>query len=220
MGQGAYGHGKAVAGIVLEAAPQVTILPLRVLDSDSGGDVAGVIMAIDYAVQKGAWLINLSLGSSEKSSLMQNAIGRAAGVPVVASAGNENVVALTSPAQDMGDKGAAGEYSVSVGSVDNRDLKFSFSNYGAGLELVAPGENTFTPGPGNLLFAWSGTSMSAPIARGALALGLSTETEKPSAQLIGKAASVYKDGKNTAYKDKLGKKGRLDVPAFLELGNR
>jgi thermitase len=226
LGQGAYGHGTAVAGIVLEVAPQATILPLRVLDSEGSGDVASVVLAIDYAVQKGARIINLSLGSPERFQLVQDAVNRAtaAGVLVVASVGNENTQALNYPAQDMNQKGAAGDNSLSVGSVDSRDQKASFSNYASALEVVAPGEAIFAPGPGDLLVAWSGTSMSAPIATGALALGLSakpgTDVKKLSAKLINKAASVYENGMNAAYKDMLGKKGRLDVPAFLkDIGN-
>ena len=221
LGQGAYGHGTAVAGIVLEVAPQATILPLRVLDSDGGGDIASVIMAIDYAVQKGARIINLSLGSPERSALVQSAIARAtaAGVLVVASAGNENASALTYPAQDMNLSGVAGDYSVSVGSVDSSDLKSSFSNYNAGLELVTPGENIFTPGPGNLLVGWSGTSMSAPMASGALALGLGVNPGADVNKLINRADSVYENGKNAAYTNMLGKKGRLNVPAFLSSDN-
>ncbi len=157
LGEGSYGHGTAVAGIVLEVAPGATILPLRVLDSDGSGDVAGVAMAIHHAVSKGAKIINLSLGSAERSQIVQDAVAwaNAADVLVVASVGNDNKEGLTYPAQDMQGKGD--ERSVGVGSVDKGDLKSSFSNYGKAVGVVAPGENIYAPGPGATLVSWSGT---------------------------------------------------------------
>ena len=58
-----YGHGTAAAGIILQLAPRATILPIRVLNESGLADVALVASAIDWAVQKGAKIINLSLGT-------------------------------------------------------------------------------------------------------------------------------------------------------------
>ena len=54
-----------------------TILPLRVLGPDGSGDVLTVAQAIDWASAKGAQIINLSLGSAERSAIVQDAIKRA-----------------------------------------------------------------------------------------------------------------------------------------------
>ena len=97
-------------------------------------------------------------------------------------------------------------------------MKSSFSNYGDKLELMAPGENVYAPAPGNLMAAWSGTSMAAPMAAGALALALGQTLSVPVGSLIGKledtSFNVYSVPLNKPYAKKLGD-GRLDLAAFL-----
>ncbi|MFC6659532.1 S8 family peptidase [Deinococcus multiflagellatus] len=220
-GQGAYGHGTNVAGIVLQVAPRAKILPLRVLGPDGSGDVVMVAQAIDYAVAQGARVINLSLGSDQNSPTVQDAVRRAteAGVLVVSSAGNNDMDRLTSPASLAETKGTLGNHLLSVGSVDLRDLKSSFSNYSTNLELVAPGEAVSAPAPDGRVAAWSGTSMAAPMVTGGLALALGEPLKVSLSDLSRKMAdsafNVYANGANSAYKDRLGTKGRLDLPAFL-----
>lgn len=220
LGVGGYGHGTAVASIVLQIAPKATILPLRVLGPDGSGDTLMVAQAIKYAVAKGAKIINLSLGSAEKSDTIQREITNAtgAGVLVVASAGNDNLKSITFPASLAADKGRVGDGSISVGSVDATDHKSSFSNYSDKLELVAPGENVFTAGPGNLLVAWSGTSMAAPIVAGGLALALgqlpNVASKDLTGYMLGNATNI--DALNKGYQGLLGE-GRLDLKAFLTL---
>lgn len=150
LGVGGYGHGTAVASIVLQVAPKATILPLRVLGPNGEGDTLQVANAIRYAVTKGARVINLSLGSTTRSDTVQTAVKTAtdAGVLVVSSAGNDNTPVITYPAMTANDKGILGERSLSVGSVNSLDLKSSFSNYAPDLELSAPGENIYAAGPG------------------------------------------------------------------------
>lgn len=218
-GEGAYGHGTNVAGIVLQIAPHAKLMPLRVLGSDGSGDVSGVTQAIRWAVDKGAQVINLSLGSSESSPAVQAAIDWAAAhdVLVVASAGNEDGV-LNYPAANA-TQGSAAENLLSVGSVDEHDLKSSFSNYGPALEVVAPGEHVYAPAPESRLVAWSGTSMAAPIAAGGLALALGQTLDVPVRSLIetmkNTTSDVYAGGANASYTGLLGR-GRLDLAAFLE----
>lgn len=218
LGVGGYGHGTGVAGIVLQVAPQATILPLRVLGPDGSGDVLHVAQAIDWAVQCKAQIINLSLGTDTRSDVVQAAINRATakGVMVISAAGNDNRSSLSYPANDAA-SGSADDYSLSVGSVNASDLKSSFSNYGKALEIVAPGEDVYTPGPDNLLVAWSGTSMAAPIVTGSLALALGQKWNISVKDLIegltDNAADIYRNGMNKAYKDKLGE-GRLDLTVF------
>ncbi|WP_216319104.1 S8 family serine peptidase [Deinococcus aestuarii] len=221
LGVGGHGHGTAVAGIVLQVAPLATILPIRVLDSDGAGDTDHVASAIYYAVEKGARVINLSLGSVTKSDVIEQAVKYATekkNVLVVSSAGNDNAKTITFPAQHASD-GADGERSLSVGSVNALDLKSSFSNYQKDrLELMAPGENIFTAGPDGLLVSWSGTSMAAPIVAGGLALALGQTLAVPLKDVTKKMAEtgqdLYNNGRNSAYKDLLGK-GRLDLEKFL-----
>uniref|UniRef100_UPI00258BC231 S8 family serine peptidase n=1 Tax=uncultured Deinococcus sp. TaxID=158789 RepID=UPI00258BC231 len=218
-GEGAYGHGTNVAGIILQIAPKAKIMPLRVLGADGSGDVASVAQAIRWAVEKGAKVINLSLGSTENSPAVQIAIdwATAQDVLVVTSAGNENKDHITYPAANA-TQGIAAPNLLSVGSVDPQDLKSSFSNYSAALEIVGPGEHVYAPAPDGRMASWSGTSMAAPMTAGGLALALGEPLKVPVRSLTGAMAQtaddIYGGEANAAYTGLLGK-GRLDLAAFL-----
>jgi thermitase len=231
----AFGHGTSVAGIILQIAPKAKILPLRVLGPDGSGDVLNVAAAINRAMQAGAKIINLSLGSDTNSQAVNDAISAAAlrGIFVISSSGNTNNQNVTFPAnQANADTTLIGQYSLSVSSVDANDDKSSFSTWGtsvAPLEISAPGEQVFGPVPGNKMGAWSGTSMSAPMVSATLALALGQNSSLNLADLTtklkGTAENIYKSGKNAAYKIdssdtgsssvRLLGEGRLDINNFL-----
>ncbi len=219
LGVGGFGHGTAVASLVAQVAPHIILLPIRVLGPDGSGDTVNVAAALDYAVSKGAKVINLSLGSTERSDIVQSAIRRASdkGVFVVASAGNQNLPQLTYPAADMNIKGTD-TFTVSVGSVSSSDRKSSFSNYSKALEICAPGEDMYSAAPGGMKVAWSGTSMAAPLVSGGLALALGEQLavvpRDLASKLLSTGADVY-DDVNEAYKNMLGQKGRIDLEQFL-----
>ncbi|WP_424952752.1 S8 family serine peptidase [Deinococcus sp.] len=216
LGSGAYGHGTNVAGIILQVAPRAKIMPLRVLGPDGSGDSLNVASAINWAVAKGANVINLSLGSAQESKLVLDAVkaATARNVLVVSSAGNSNSDKMTYPAANA-DKNAG---LLSVGSVNAVDIKSSFSNYGKALELMSPGENVYAPAPGGMLAAWSGTSQAAPMASGGLALALGQGTTGAASGLVdrltGSAVAIDSLPLNKPFADKLGE-GRLDLAAFL-----
>ena len=225
LGTGAYGHGTSVAAIVLQIAPKAKILPLRVLATNGSGDVLHVASAITYAVNKGAKVINLSLGSDVRSAAVANAIAAATakGVYVISSSGNSANQSITFPANEASlDTTTAGKFSVSVGSVNAKDEKSAFSTYGTALELVGPGEVVYGPVPGDRLGAWSGTSMAAPMVSGAIALALGQTIYVPRADLTdmleSRATNIYQQGLNSAYEPNnvhlLGE-GRLDVEHFI-----
>ncbi len=212
-----YGHGTSVAGIVAQVAQNVKIMPLRVLAPNGAGDTANVIAAIDWAVAKGANVINLSIGSDTLKSLSE-AIKSAtkAGVFVVASAGNSGSSTATFPANTFNAGGWA-EYAVGVGSTDKNDRRSRFSNYGKTLEMLAPGEQIFGPAPDNRVAGWSGTSMAAPLVSGGLALALA-ERSYSKLQEVGKAivssADDVTQSNSGSGKSDLGS-GRLNLENFL-----
>lgn len=223
QGYGAYGHGTAVAGIALQIAPKAKILPLRVLNADGGGDAAHIAQAINRARVLGADIINLSLGSTTRSYAVQQAIHYAtqSGVFVVASSGNTGDDKVTYPARDMFYATSAGLRSISVGSVNTRGEKSSFSTYGNQsykVELMAPGERIYSPFPNNKMFPWSGTSMAAPMATGGLALALgerkTTSYKNYTYHMIQKAQNIKDLKANEKFANFIG--NQIDLEEFLD----
>ncbi len=170
----AYGHGTAVAGIIAQVAPKASLLPIRVLGADGSGLLSQIVGGIYWAADH-AQVINLSLGSSQWSQTLFDALRYATqkGVYVVASAGNEGKSeGVTLPAS-LSWRGEFSGHVLGVGSVDNNYLLSSFSNFGSGLFLSAPGEKIVSAFPDNRVAQMTGTSFSTPLVSGALALLLS-----------------------------------------------
>ena len=165
------GHGTHVSGIVLRVAPAAKIMPLRVLDTEGYGDVFTISKAIRYAWVNGAKVINLSLGSSEKSELLQEMIGTAInnGVVVAAAAGNSNSTIPHYPAAGDGTNASA-DGLVAVTSVGVNLQKSDFANYGLWVDVAAPGEGIRSAFPIDQYANWDGTSMSTPFVSGQAAL--------------------------------------------------
>lgn len=180
----AYGHGTIVASLVLQIAPNATILPLRVLGGDGWGLARDVAAAIEHAAARGAQVIQLSLGTEDPSPEITAALERATaqGIYVVASAGNSNREPTYPARQAMLDT-PLGRMMVGVGSVDLNDQKSWFSNflpdelYDDPYDLVAFGEELYGASPNAEIAYWSGTSMAAPLAAGALALAIAEGAE-------------------------------------------
>ena len=124
------GHGTHVSGIVVRVAPAARIMPLRVLDTEGYGDVFTISKAIRYAWLNGAKVINLSLGSSEDSELLQEMIGNAIdkGIVVAAAAGNSGTTIPHNPAAGDDITPASADGLVAVTSVGENRQKSYFAN--------------------------------------------------------------------------------------------
>jgi len=205
------GHGTIVAGILAAATgngegiagmhPRVRILPLRALHFAGRGRSSAVAEAVYYAVSRGARVVNLSLGGESISIAERRAIEYAErkGVLVVVAAGNEG--------RDVAGLGPASLPNVlTVGASTPADEPASFSNFGARLDLLAPGVDVlslrarrtdvplvaglagYAPGssfvgPGARYARVSGTSFAAPFVSGAAALLLSARPELTAAEV-------------------------------------
>jgi subtilisin family serine protease len=159
------GHGTHVAGIVLQVAPDAGILPVRVLDSDGVGDTFSVTAGIYYAVEQGADVVNLSLGTTYESAAIQAAVDNAAsqGVIVVAATGNgDRLQPVEYP--------ASASSVISVASTTADGDKAEYSNYNAMVDISAPGDDVGSTYPGGRYTSASGTSMSTPVVAGGIAL--------------------------------------------------
>ena len=180
------GHGTHVSGIVVAtanngrggegAAPGARVLPVRVLGNDGSGSANVVAKGIDYAVDQGADVINLSLGDLPvaSSALGENArfvaaISRAnrAGVVVAAAAGNDSLPLCEQPS-------VRGQI-LCVGAVDRRGLRSFFSSSG---NVMAPGGSALGGSGEDILSTYNnggyedlaGTSQATPFVSAVAAL--------------------------------------------------
>jgi membrane-anchored mycosin MYCP len=177
-------HGTFVAGIIAGlrlpnsgfygVAPGAKILPIRVLRDDQksfDASLPGTIAeAIDYAVDQGAKVINLSL-VTQPTPALANAVNRAlaSNVVLVAAAGNDGA------AQGGGKVAypAAIEGVIAVAGIDESDRHVATSTPGAHVDVAAPGTNIEGPAPQGNGFgvrAGGGTSFAAAYVSGMAAL--------------------------------------------------
>jgi subtilisin family serine protease len=204
----AVGHGNFVAGMVLLAAPDAMILPVRVMDDEGYGSNGAIASGLRHAIERGARVVNISARAATllDCSAVRAALDEAAarGIVVVASAGNEGQRGLGLIAGD--------ERTVGVGAVDGASTLAEFSNTagrGEELAVVAPGVDLEGPMTRGAMGVWSGTSFSAGLASGAAALCLELDPRSPPGCVRERiAASV-----NPAY----DRRGRLMAAGVVDL---
>lgn len=189
------GHGThvaaTIAGTTYGVAKKAKVVSVRVLDNAGSGTTAQVIAGIDWVTRHAhkPAVANLSLGGYANAQLdaaVRNSI--ASGVTYSVAAGNDGLPAgLYSPARV--------KEALTVGASDQADARASFSNFGAVLDLFAPGvaitSASYTSDTGKATF--SGTSMASPHVAGAAALYLADHPKATPAQvgkaLVGRAVS-------------------------------
>jgi len=175
------GHGTSVAGIaaatanngigIAGVASGCRIMNLRAGTSQGLLEEDDVASAIIYAVDNGAKIINMSFGDVATSQMLRDVIQFAfeSGVALIASAGNSSSPEIHYPS------GLSQVISVAATNMD--DELASFSNYGATIDLVAPGVNLLTTARNNQYRNISGTSAAAPVVSGVAGLILSVNPE-------------------------------------------
>ncbi|MFC0187297.1 S8 family serine peptidase [Fictibacillus aquaticus] len=174
-------HGTHVAGIIAGEKDNgiggyginqnVELISLDVFDRGFDASDYVIAEAILEAVNQGAKVINMSLGGSMSSPIMEEAVKMAVekGVTIVAAAGNESSDSPSYP--------AAYEGVISVGSTNAKNELSSYSNFGPSVDVVAPGEDIYAPlydyELKSMFYNLSGTSMASPMVAGLASLLLS-----------------------------------------------
>jgi subtilisin family serine protease len=174
------GHGTHVAGVagattdnavgIAGMGWNVSLMSVRVLDGDGDGTVWRLAQGIRYAVDRGARVINLSLGGYGADPTTRSAVAYAQdkGCLVVASAGNDGDEAGFDDKPPFYPAAYGGV--LGVAATDSGDRRASFSNYGAYVDVAAPGVQIYSAVPSGGYGYLSGTSMSAPLVSGLAAL--------------------------------------------------
>ena len=211
------GHGTAVAGLIAGraetrhpgVAPGASILPVRVLDDENRyHDSAMVGAAVEWAVDNGADVINLSLGGHYDSAPFAEAIAYAErhDVLIVACTGNQH--------QDEADEDvwfpARVPDVLAVTGSDQRGERWKTAVTGAETDLAAPGANLTAPKPGVGHKTVTGTSFASAVVSGAAALVRSAHPEWSADQVRRALTDTANDGPPG-----LGS-GILDVAAAIE----
>jgi hypothetical protein len=189
----AVNHGTVVAGViaatantqgVIGVAPQAKIMPLKILDETGKGNTLVLAQAIDYAVENGADIINLSLVGDSFTDDLNTSIAKAynSGVMVIAASGNEDEEGIsldTDPRYPVCDIDGINRV-FGVAAVD-KDLKLTeFSNFGKDcIDISAPGtgfystnfqKSSTTDFQTYYSNGWNGTSVATPVISGTAAL--------------------------------------------------
>jgi thermitase len=191
-GEDNYGHGTHVAGIIAATrdntigvagvCPDCSILDGKVLNDSGSGSTSGIAKGINWAVNNGAKVINMSLGQLSSSRTLESAVNNAwnKGAVIVAAAGNTGDQTPVYP----------GAYPnvIAVAATDNNDAKASFSTYGSWVDVAAPGVSIYSTFPNHPFVIGtqngrsqgydiaSGTSMASPIVAATVALAWSRST--------------------------------------------
>lgn len=187
-----HGHGTHTAGIIAAdidnelgiagVCPHCSLMPIKVLNQNNSGTWSGVAQGILYAADHGARIISMSLGAAVSSRTLEEAVqyAQAKGVLLIAASGNMGVERNFYP--------AALDGVIAVSATDETDVRWVYSNWGAFVDVAAPGSaiystfNNLTNAYGGYTYM-SGTSMATPHVAGLAGLLLSQNPARSAADL-------------------------------------
>jgi thermitase len=214
-----HGHGTHVAGIAAAESNNgqgvagvswgALIMPIKVLDSNGDGYYSDVALGVTYACDHGAQIINLSLGGSEYSATLADAVEEAyeEGCLVLAAAGNGGGNGVDYPARYP--------QVMAVAATNQSDVRAGFSDYGPEVEVAAPGVGIWST-LWNDTYGWKdGTSMSTPYVAGLAALLWSVCPELANTEVRSVIESTAKDLGSAGWDPYYGY-GRIDAEKAIE----
>lgn len=155
-------HGTHVAGIASQGTDRVNVMPMRVL-GPAPYDIRKVAEAVDYAIERGAKVINMSFGfgTPERMAVMRELMARHPNVLFVAAAGNDSrPLEQLDPSKDLAANSLPNLVVVAASDAEGRPA--SMTNYGKTATLAAQGADVMSTIPGAGYSPMSGTSMAAP----------------------------------------------------------
>lgn len=212
------GHGTAVASIIsgnhpltLGVAPAADILSIRITDDQGASNSFTLAEGIIAAVDGGAQIINISMGSEGNSIVVADAVtyAQGRGAVIVASSGNEG---YSTPAYP-----AAYDGVISVGAIDAGGQHLDFSNTGENLSIVAPGYEVNAAWGEDQLTAFTGTSASTPFVSGAIAAVMSENPGYTAQQATDLVLQLSNEAGQVGSDPQYGQ-GSLDLGRALENG--
>jgi subtilisin family serine protease len=182
------------------------ILPVRVAGPDGWASSWAIVKGLAYAVGRGARVANLSFGQLAGSQIVLDAARSAVqdGMVVVASAGN---CGCTESHPDS-------PWLLSVSATTSSDGLATFSSRGSFVDVAAPGQGVQTTSAGGGYGSVSGTSFSAPVVAGLVALIRSAEPSLTPAQVEGRLAASAVDRGPAGWDPSFGH-GRVDAYAAV-----
>jgi subtilisin family serine protease len=180
-----HAHGTAIAGAIaahsrlMGVAPSAKILAIRAFGESKGsaeGTTFNILKSLDWAVSKGAQIINMSFAGPRDPALGRSlAAARQKGVVLIAAAGNAGP--KSPPLYPAADSNV-----IAVTATDSDDKLFNASNRGEHIAIAAPGVDILLPSPGASYQVSSGTSFAAAHVSGIAALMLERKRDlKPEA---------------------------------------
>ncbi|WP_164842257.1 S8 family serine peptidase [Actinoplanes solisilvae] len=230
-----YGHGTSVAALVAARGNNgkgmagvcwnCNILPVKVLDNTGGGWDSEVAQGIIWAVQRGARILNLSLGGPESSKVLADAVAYANvnGALVVASAGNRGNTTPQYPAAygdvlTVASSDRCYNWQSDPSCTDGTTTRSYYSSYNAPgsvwVDVAAPGTVLSMDRNSNYNTGTEGTSFAAPIVAGAAAL---IKSRNPSYSGWSLASSIYAGASKHKLTNGGVNYGLIDIPASLNV---
>lgn len=212
------GHGTFASGIIgardngvgiIGIAPHCDLYAVKVLDLSGNGTISDVISGIEWCVEHGIRVINLSLGITTHSLAVKAACDAAwnggKGAILVAASGNNEPVVYPANYGSV----------ISVGGTTRFDEVASFSSQGPPVELCGPGENVYSCALDGAYRQDSGTSFAAPHVSGLAALLFSSGRYSDAAHLRQHMRNSVAD-LGTSGRDEAFGYGRIDAKAAID----